>query len=78
MSTVRLHIDRLVLHGVAPEEAASVVAALKTELGRSLVSGELPTQATATPVLRGQLPAGAQGAALGRAAGKKIAGGIAR
>lgn len=78
MSALRLHIEHLVLHGVAPEEAAGVVAALKTELGRALVSGALPERSHTTPMIRAALPASSKGAALGRAAGRAIATGVCR
>jgi len=82
MSRIVLHIDRLVLRGVAGADAAAVSAAFRAELAARLAAGDglaalLPlhgreaVRAGRTPVADGSGPG-----ALGRAAAGRILRGV--
>jgi hypothetical protein len=76
MSTIHVHIDRIVLRGIDPADQKALISGLRTELSRILTD---PATRTAqigsrrTPVLRlGKLPLG-QGTAGARTLGTGIA-----
>lgn len=80
MTTVHVHIDRLVLTGLPLDRRAgpAVEAAVAAELSRLFAAGEVPYAAT-VPVLRGDaLPAAVvrSPAAVGTAVARSLHGGI--
>ena len=77
---VILHIDRLVLRGVAPEQRDALVGALREELGRRLADPAY-RKALSSRQVAGVGPAplavrGASGEGLGRQSARLIAKGI--
>ena len=63
-----LHIDRLVVRGMARADAEAITAALQTELGRAWGGGApLPAAGEATAPLRARAAAPGDGGAVGRA-----------
>jgi len=78
---ITLHIDRLVLHGVAPADAAAVTAGLKAELQRRLaLPGANPASADRHRVNAGvvRIAGNRSGDHGGHAMGRAIAGRISR
>jgi hypothetical protein len=82
MTRLVIHVDRLVLHGVDPGDAAVVAAAVQAELQRALAAPHL-AQALAASGNRYRLRAGdvrvdrrRGGAAMGRAVAGSIARGV--
>lgn len=77
---VILHIDRLVLRGVAPEQRDALVGALHEELGRRLADPAYREALSSRHVARvGQAPLtvrGSSGEGIGRQSARLIAKGI--
>ena len=77
---VILHIDRLVLRGVAPEQRDALVGALREELGRRLADPAFREGLLSRHVARGEAaPLASRHASaenLGRQSGRLIAKGI--
>jgi hypothetical protein len=77
---IRVRIDEMVLHGVAPRDHVALVAAFRAELTRVIAAGA-PTAARATPSVTLLAPASptssalAAGRAAGAAVGRAIGGG---
>ena len=77
MSTIHVHIDRLVLRGIDPSDRHALVSGLKTELARVLADAATQSaisKSRRTPVMRlGKMPMeqGVGGA-------RKLGGGIAQ
>jgi hypothetical protein len=72
---VELHIDELVLTGVAPHQRAAVVDAFRAELARAVRVDAAPPPVL--PPERLQIdPVQADGAAVGAAAGRALARGL--
>jgi hypothetical protein len=84
MTTLRVHVERLVLDGlaVAPGERPALQAAVEAELARLLAEGGLASHLQAggaQPYARGGMVRAAQGgdpAALGRQIARAVYGGI--
>jgi hypothetical protein len=76
---LQLTIDRLVLHGFAPEQRDGVVAGFRAELGRALAAQAAGFGASrSTPVLRVS-PRRADGSAgVGEAAARQLLQGLRR
>jgi len=75
---VVLHIDRLSLRGVPPEQRDAVVESLREGLTQAFAQPGVAAQWAASghrERVRGQLPAPAEPASLGRDAARHIAGG---
>ena len=78
---VELHIESLVLHGVAPGDRAAVAEALRAELARLVTEGGVPASLLAADgrarVDAGSfaVPEGASPAALGAGAARAVLGG---
>jgi hypothetical protein len=79
---VHLHIDELVLHGVAFEDRRAVAAAIERELARRLAAPGAAERLASighlerVPALRVELASGGP-AELGRAAGRGVANALA-
>jgi hypothetical protein len=74
---IRLHIERLVLEGVAPRDAAAVVAAFQAELGRLLAAPAAPAEGHTAPAVSVAAPTPRDTASAGRVAAVAVARAIA-
>ncbi len=75
MSLIVLHIDRLLLHGIDPTDAAALAQALRDELSRQLHSSGLHLQGDRYRLDLGRvhITHDQDAAALGRAIAERIA-----
>jgi hypothetical protein len=77
---VHLHIDRLVLHGVAPGDRAAVLGALQAEITRQLQAPGVAARLAGLPSVPALRPApraaSVGGEALGRAAATQLVRGL--
>ena len=75
---IRVTIDRLVLHGVPPGQAAAVERALAAELQARLQGAALPAEGVAASNLRLDIGGSPDPGRLGRDAGAAVAGALLR